>query len=143
MKEIPIVYWSGGGNTAQMSIAIETGINNAGAKGKRIRVQDTTAKEIAKYDAVAFGCPAMGTEQLEGNYFEPFFREMEQYLDGKRVILFGSYGWGGSYMKEWNKRVTIAGGILVDRGFLAENEPDQDALDYCKKMGKALVEASK
>ena len=49
---------------------------------------------MAQYENIAFGCPAMGFEELEPSEFEPMFQAVEPYLPGKKVALFGSYGWG-------------------------------------------------
>ena len=56
------------------------------------------------YDAVAFGCPSMGAEQLEESEFEPMFQECTSKLNGKKIALFGSYGWGdGEWMRTWEE----------------------------------------
>ena len=56
------------------------------------------AERMDEFDAVAFGCPSMGAEQLEEGDFEPMFTACEGKLAGKKIALFGSYGWGDG---EW------------------------------------------
>ena len=74
-----------------------------GAKGKGAEVSVITAAEfspeqVGEYSAIAFGCPSMGSEQLEESEFEPMFTACEGRLSGKNIALFGSYGWGGRQM---------------------------------------------
>lgn len=139
MKEIPVIYWSATGNTQKMAEAVAAAIDAAGAKALLQEVSATTADDVAAYDAMALGCPAMGAEVLEEAEFEPFFAELEGKLQGKKVALFGSYGWGGSYMQDWQDRVTAAGAELVADGVLAMNEPDDDALAQCAEIGELLA----
>ena len=66
------------------------------------------------YEAVAFGCPSMGSEQLEDTEFEPVFTECEAKLSGKVIGLFGSYGWGdGEWMRSWEDRCKSDGAVLA------------------------------
>lgn len=140
MKQIPVIYWTGTGNTQIMADAIADAINAAGAEALVKNVADISADEAAKYDALALGCPAMGAEVLEEDEFEPFFAELEGKLSGKRVALFGSYGWGGTYMQDWEARVQDAGAELVAEGVLALGAPDDEALAKLAEAGKLLAE---
>lgn len=140
MKQIPVIYWTGTGNTQIMADAIADAINAAGAEALVKNVADISADEAAKYDALALGCPAMGAEVLEEDEFEPFFAELEGKLAGKRVALFGSYGWGGTYMQDWEARVQDAGAELVAEGVLALGAPDDEALAKLAEAGKLLAE---
>ena len=79
-----VIYWSGTGNTEAMANAIAEG---AGAD--LFSVSDFSGN-IADYDKIAFGCPAMGAEVLEEDEFEPFFESIEGDLNGKDIALFGS-----------------------------------------------------
>ena len=57
----------------------------------------------------------MGSEVLEEAEFEPMFASLEGSLSGKRIALFGSYGWGdGQWMRDWYKRCDDAGANLLD-----------------------------
>ncbi len=139
MKEIPVIYWSATGNTQKMAEAVAAAIDAAGAKALLQEVSAASADEAASYDAIALGCPAMGAEVLEESEFEPFFTELEGRLQGKKVALFGSYGWGGSYMQDWQDRVAAAGAELVAEGVLAMSEPDDSALAQCAEIGALLA----
>ena len=48
----------------------------------------------------------MGSEVLEEMEFEPMFSACKSHLSGKKVALFGSYGWGdGEWMRSWERTV--------------------------------------
>ena len=111
--EIAVIYWSGTGNTKMMAEAVAEGIAEAGAQAVVKSVSEITPDEAAAYDKIAFGCSAMGAEVLEETEFEPFFTMVEDNLKGKKVVLFGSYGWGGSYMQDWEARVQADGAELL------------------------------
>ncbi len=131
-----VIYWSGSGNTEAMAKAVAEG---AGAE--LFNVSDFSG-DVAEYDRLAFGCPAMGAENLEESEFEPFFAENEDKLSGKKVALFGSYGWGdGEWMREWAERVKNDGAVLVnDEGLIVNEAPDDAALADCKALGAKLAE---
>ena len=101
MSQIAVIYWSGTGNTESMARAVEDGAKKAGAGTVLKTVSEISAAEAASFDAIALGCPAMGDEVLEEGEFDPFFSELEGSLSGKKVALFGSYGWGdGQWMRD-------------------------------------------
>lgn len=131
-----VIYWSGTGNTEAMAKAVAEG---AGAE--LFTVSDFSGS-VADFDAVAFGCPAMGAEVLEEDEFEPFFSAIEGSLNGKKVALFGSYGWGdGEWMRNWVERVKVDGAVLVNgEGVIANETPSDDDLENCRQLGKALAE---
>ena len=131
-----VIFWSGTGNTEEMAQAVAEG---AGAE--LFSVSDFKGN-IGDYDAVAFGCPAMGAEVLEETEFEPFFIGIEGQLFGKKVALFGSYGWGdGEWMRNWEEQVKADGAFLVNgEGLIVNETPDDDALAQCRELGKKMAE---
>ena len=123
-----VIYWSGTGNTAAMASAIAAGMG----EGTELYSVDQFTGDIAEYDKIAFGCPAMGDEVLEEGEFDPFFSSIEGKLGGKKVALFGSYGWGdGQWMRDWAERTTKTGANLYDDGLLVNGFPDDDAKVRC------------
>lgn len=141
MNKIPVIYWSASGNTQMMAEAIAAAVNAEGKEAMLVRVDEISAQEAAQYPVMALGCPSMGVEVLEEYEFEPFFAELEGMLYGKKVILFGSYGWGGSYMQDWESRVKAAGAELLTDGILAMGTPDAAALESCEQAGKLLAQS--
>lgn len=141
MSKVAVVYWSGTGNTEAMAQAVADGAKEAGAEVSVMSVSETNANDVAKFDKIALGCPAMGAEVLEEMDFEPFFTDLESNLAGKKVALFGSYGWGdGQWMRDWKDRVDNAGATVVnDEGVIVQEQPDDDTLASCKELGKALA----
>lgn len=139
MSKIAVVFWSGTGNTETMAGAVADGARGAGAEVEEIQAADFSADALAGFDAVAFGCPAMGDESLEEDEFEPMFESVEDELSGKKVGLFGSYDWGtGDWMGAWRKRTEGDGAEVVDT-VIANLEPDDEALEACRALGAALA----
>ena len=140
-KNIAVVYWTGTGNTEAMANAVVEGAAAEGAEAKAILVSDFSADDVAEYDAVAFGCPAMGAEELESDEFDPVWGACKDVLGDKPVALFGSYGWGGGeWMDSWKDDAEAAGLKVVDV-LIANESPDDEAVEACQALGKALVEA--
>ena len=140
MSKVAVVYWSGTGNTEAMAKAVEEGIKSAGAEAAVLTSAEFNASKVAEFDAIAFGCPAMGAEVLEESEFDPMFTNVESSLKDKKIALFGSYGWGdGEWMRNWEDRCKAAGAVLATDSVMANNDPDADAIASCKALGAALV----
>lgn len=132
MSKIAVIYWSGTGNTQQMAEAIA---NQAHAD--LFTASEFTADKAANYDAFAFGCSAMGAEQLEEDEFEPMWNAVAPALGSKKVVLFGSYGWGGGeWMDIWKR--DNAGLNIVDT-VICQDAPDDDALAACRAAADKLA----
>ncbi len=131
---------AGTGNTGAMANAVAEGVKSAGAEAALLGPAEFGPDKLAEYDAVAFGCPAMGTEVLEEGEYEPMFAALEGSLSGKKIALFGSYGWGdGQWMRDWEDRARAAGANIVTDSVTANNAPDDAALDACMSLGRALA----
>jgi flavodoxin short chain len=142
MSKTAVIYWSGTGNTEKMAGAVLEGLQAAGADAALFSVDKITAAEATAYDKLALGCPSMGAEVLEEEEFEPFFTELEKSLSGKKIALFGSYGWGdGEWMRNWNERCGSGGAVLVTEGLIANETPDDAALADCRSLGEKLAGA--
>ena len=140
MSKVAIVYWSGTGNTEAMATSVLEGVKEAGAEGTLLTPPEFDASMAASFDAIAFGCPAMGSEVLEEDEFEPMFSACEAALSGKKIALFGSYGWGdGEWMRNWEERCVGDGAVLACESVICNETPDDDAQASCKALGKALA----
>ena len=139
MKKAAVIYWSGTGNTEAMANAVLDGMKSAGADAVLLTASDVDASAVGGYEAVALGCPAMGSEVLEDMEFEPMFEGCKSALKGKRVALFGSYGWGGGeWMRTWEDDCAAAGLTLCAESVICQDEPDDAALAACAALGEAL-----
>lgn len=140
MIKIAVVYWSGTGNTEAMANAVADGAKNAGAEVSVYTAPEFSASMVGDFDAIAFGCPSMGAEQLEETEFEPMFTDCEGKLSGKRIALFGSYGWGdGEWMRTWEDSCCGNGAVLACDSVICLEAPDDDAGAECRALGAALV----
>lgn len=141
MSKVAVVYWSGTGNTEAMAMAVAEGAKGKGAEVSVITAAEFSPEQVGEYSAIAFGCPSMGSEQLEESEFEPMFAGLEGSLNGKKVALFGSYGWGdGQWMRDWVQRTNDANAVIyTDEGLIINETPDEDGLAKCKEFGKGFA----
>lgn len=114
MKKI-VVYWSGTGNTLEIANKIAEDLGC-----EAVSVSDTSVDDVLANDLIVFGCPAMGSEELEEDEFKPFYESVMQSIGDKKVALFGSYGWGdGEWMRNWEQEVSsnlVTSGLIVNGG---------------------------
>ncbi len=139
MENLAVVYWSGTGNTEQMAEAVAAGARERGAQAEVFACDAFSPSDAARYGAIAFGCPAMGAEELEDSEFEPLFETCLPSLAGKKIGLFGSYGWGGGeWMHAWETRCADAGAAPAAESVICCGAPDADAAAACRALGAAL-----
>lgn len=141
MQKIAIVYWSGTGNTEIMAQEIAAGARGAGAEASLFNAADFKPELAGDYDRIAFGCPAMGAEELEDTEFLPMFTAVERSLSGKEIALFGSYDWGdGQWMRDWQEQcIGLGAKVLGGEGLILNETPDEDGLAQCRKLGGLLA----
>ena len=140
MSKVAVVYWSGTGNTEMMANEVAAGAKAAGAEVSVFTPDTFTADKMDEFDALAFGCPAMGAEELEDTEFEPMFNDCRAKLSGKKIALFGSYGWGdGEWMQTWEGSCKDDGAELACESVSCTEEPDDEAKAACQALGKALA----
>ena len=135
-----VIYWSGTGNTEAMARAVAEGMTAAGAEAVLLTPAEVAPGDLNAYGAIAFGCPAMGAEVLEEGEFQPMWDDVKASLKGKKIALFGSYGWGsGEWMDNWKAEAEGEGAVLAADPVMANNAPDDAALAQCKALGEALA----
>lgn len=138
--KIAVVYWSSTGNTEAMAQAVIEGARKAGASAELFTATEFDGNKVDAFDAIAFGCPAMGAEELEDSEFAPMFESCENKLSGKKIALFGSYGWGdGEWMRTWEDTCRNDGASLVCDSVICQEAPDDDALNACRSLGESLA----
>ena len=140
---VGIIYWSGAGSTERMASLIARGAEASGADVTVKNVADATTDELAGYDAVAFGSPAMGSESVEESEMVPFIKEAVSCLADKPAGLFGSHGWGdGEWMRKWTDEMRRAGLRLIDDGLAVRESPEGEAAERCEAFGAKLARAA-
>lgn len=133
---VNIVYWSGTGNTEAMANFIKEGAESSGASAKVINVSDAKEEDL-DCDILCLGCPSMGDEVLEEDEFEPYITSIEGKMQGKKVALFGSFGWGaGEWMADFEARMKDAGATLVRPSLIVRDAPEGDE---CKEFGAEIA----
>ena len=136
MSKVAIVFWSATGNTETMANCIAEG---AGAAATIVPCAEMDAAKLGEYDVVAFGCPAMGSEELEYDEFQPMWDEVKETLGDKKVVLFGSYSWAeGEWMDNWKADADEEGVNVVD-SVICYDAPDDESEAACRALGAELA----
>ncbi|MBX9136478.1 MULTISPECIES: flavodoxin [unclassified Clostridium] len=134
-----IIYWSQTGNTEKIAELIKKGIELEGKSAKLVKVSDITVEYIKNEEIIIIGCPACGVETLDETEMEPFINSLQGEIDGKKVALFGSYGWGtGEWMEAWQERMQSYGGVLISDGLIV-NEEEIDNNSEIIEFGKLIA----
>lgn len=140
MSKIAVVYWSGTGNTQAMAEAVLEGARSKDPEAMLFSASEFGPDKVEGFEAIAFGCPAMGAEVLEESEFRPMFDACLPKLSGKKIALFGSYGWGdGEWMRNWEGECGSAGAILAADSVMCNETPDAEGTAACKALGAALI----
>ncbi len=121
MSKVAVVFWSGTGNTEAMANQVVEGAKRKGAEVDLFTAAEFEKSLVATYDAIAFGCPSMGVEQLEDGEFEPMFEVCLPKLE------------------EWESTCSEASANLVCQSVICNDYPDKEALDACYHLGQSLV----
>lgn len=134
-----IIYWSQTGNTEKIAELIKKGIELEGKSAKLVKVSDIAVEYIKNEEIIIIGCPACGVETLDETEMEPFINSLQGEIDGKKVALFGSYGWGtGEWMEAWQERMQSYGGVLISDGLIV-NEEEIDNNSEIIEFGKLIA----
>jgi len=142
MKKIAVIYWSGTGNTQAMAEAIAEGARQENVEVSLLSIEQASINNVIQADAIALGCPSMGSEVLEEEEMEPFVRSLKGVISGKPVALFGSYGWGnGEWMEDWVTTMEEYGGRVLGKGLITMGTPDSQGIEECKALGSQLSKA--
>ncbi|MDI9497779.1 MAG: flavodoxin [Bacillota bacterium] len=138
--KIAVIYWSGTGNTEMMASAVAEGAMTGGAEVDVFEAASFDRTMLDAYDAVALGCPSMGAEVLEESEFQPMYDSIKADLGDRKVVLFGSYGWGdGEWMRDWEAELRELGAKLQGDGLIINETPDEHGLDSCRALGARLT----
>ncbi|WP_215492238.1 flavodoxin [Fenollaria sporofastidiosus] len=134
-----VIFWSGTGNTEAMANEIAAKLKELGADTKLLTVEEASVDDAKDADLLALGCPAMGAEELEEDYFRPYFDSIKDVIKDKKVAIFGSYEWNsGEWMDLWKNECADSGIAVVD-ALIAYDHPDADALAKCRELAEKLM----
>ena len=140
MSKVNIIYWSGTGNTESMANLIAEGAKEKGAEVNVLRVSEASPDDVKNADIVLFGSPAMGVEVIEEEEMDPFIESISSWVSGKKVGLFGSYGWGdGEWMRNWVKRMEDYGANVLNEGLIVQEAPEGETEEECKNFGRQVL----
>lgn len=135
-----IIYFSQSGNTEKMANLILQGIESEGKKAELLEVLSVSLNDVKDDEIIILGCSAYGSEELDESEMEPFIKSLEGNVQGKKVALFGSWGWGnGEWMTEWEKRMESYGAILISEGLTVQESPQGEDEDRCIDFGKLIA----
>lgn len=135
-----IIYWSGTGNTEKMAKYIGSGIEKGGKPVSVKQVYDVRNAEVEEASLLVLGCPSMGCEELEDLEMAPFIESLEGKIAGRKVALFGSYGWGsGEWMENFKKQMEgYDAKVVMEPLIINEFTSGQDEA-ICESYGEALA----
>lgn len=141
MSQVLIAYWSGTGNTEKMAELVKKGLEESGKTVDLESMSSVNTQNISNYEAIVLGSPSMGCEELEETEVVPFIEDIEGKISGKKIALFGSYGWGnGEWMESWQERMDNSGAnMLFDKGLICNETPDGDSAEECVEYGKQIA----
>ncbi|MGG7098979.1 flavodoxin [Clostridium sardiniense] len=135
-----VIYWSQTGNTKRMAELIAKGIEEEGKSAELVELSEISVDDLKNEEVIIFGSPAYGAEELEDTEVEPFVAALEGNISGKKVALFGSWGWGdGSWMKDLEERIESYGAKLIAEGLIVKELPEGEDEVRCIKFGKLIA----
>lgn len=138
--KINIIYYSSTGNTEEMANLIAKGAKEEGAEVNLMTFGEASVDDVKNCDIVLLGGPAMGAENLEESEVEPFVESIEGEVSGKKMVLFGSFGWGGgAYMTEWENRMEENGAELLEKEVVVQEAPEDEDAEKLIELGKKIA----
>ena len=136
-----VIYWSQTGNTQKMAELIAKGIEEGGKKAELVELDNISIDDLNDEKVIILGSPASGTEELEETQVEPFVHSLEGKIQGKKVALFGSWGWGeGEYLTNLEERIKSYGGEIVGESLSVMESPEGEDEAKCVEFGKLIAQ---
>ena len=150
MAKVLIVYYSQTGHTEKMANAVEEAIKQKGVEVVKKRVENIQADELLGFDGIIIGSPT-----YYGTMAWPIKKLIDQSvkfhgkLAGKVGAAFSSsanIGGGNETVILSILEALLIHGMIVQGesegghyGPVAINEPDERALNGCKKLGESVA----
>ena len=140
MNTIGLAYFSNTGNTKALAEAFKSAVE---AKGGSLYFSEAAGVDKAAFaaaDVWAFGSPASGTEEINDTEVLPLIEALKDHLKGKKVFLFGSYGWGGgAFMDAWKQDLEGRGAVIAAEPVTCLEAPDGAAKSAMRQAAEALL----
>jgi flavodoxin short chain len=141
-KKLAVIYGTGFGNTGIMAKAIEEGARGAGIEVIIKKVDQATAQDVEKADAIAIGSPT-----YKGAGMPTVIRFVESLskiqLKGKIGAAFGSYGWSGEAAGVMSKMLKSYGMDVIEPDLRIKRIPEAEGIETCKELGKLIAKRLK
>jgi len=138
--KVALVYRSTTGRTEAMAKAIEEGILAAGGAVNVSSIEDVNVEDVFASDILVLGSSADGAESIDETNFVPFMEENKEKFSGKKIFLFGSYGWGGGeYANTWKDQILEFGGEMIEEPITCLEDPEEAILEQLREVGKKIA----
>ncbi len=130
-----VIYFTTSGNTEMLAESLAEGLRSK-AEVELKKVSEADSLSLSDFDIIALGSPAQGTEEIDETEMKPFYDSHAAEIKGKKVILFGCFGWGdGAFLDTWKEDVVSNGGVVIKTYGNLET-PEADALAEIKAIGE-------
>jgi len=137
---IKLIYWTETGNTANMAKYIAEGIIQGKKEVEIKEVAQANEQDLAEAELIVLGCPATGSEEVDETEMLPFIEGAEAMFNGKKIALFGSYGWGGGeWMDIWKEQMEGLGAIVITEPLVINEFTTGQDEEICTEYGKVLA----
>ncbi|MDD4556470.1 MAG: flavodoxin domain-containing protein [Alphaproteobacteria bacterium] len=135
-----VIHWSGTGNTEKMAELIAQELKSSGKEVSEHTFENAPQDIIQKSEVLVLGAPAMGEEEIDVPEVLEFLNSAEKNVSGKKLALFGSYGWGdGEWMRAWQERMEKAGAKVINEPLTVLGFPDGVEETRCVDFAKEIA----
>jgi flavorubredoxin len=137
-----VVYATMWHSTEKMAEAISEALAQAGVKVKLLSMNETHRSEVV-YEVLDAGALIVGSPTLNNNIL-PQMADVMTYLKGlkpahKIGAAFGSFGWSSESVKHLEAMLKEMKVEVVAESVAVKNVPDNNVLERCHEMGKAIA----
>jgi flavodoxin I len=138
MAKLVIIYGTGFGNTGIMAKALEEGAKNAGLDVTIKKVDQASAADVEKADAIAIGLATYKGAGMPSviKYVEGLAKVP---LKGKLGTAFGSYGWSGEGPIVITNMLKGYGMNVIEPPLRIKRIPEEEGKEDCRKLGRLIA----
>jgi flavodoxin I len=142
MAKLVIIYGTGFGNTGIMAKALEEGARSAGLDVTIKKVDQASAADVEKADAIAIGLAT-----YKGAGMPSVIKCVEGLakvpLKSKLGTAFGSYGWSGEGPIVITNMLKGYGMNVIEPPLRIKRIPEEEGIEECRKLGKMIADKIK